>query len=82
MRTLPVPAWVKAAVDIWLIAADVTTGPVFRATNKGQRIGNTAFSPKVIRGVVKSGYPKCRFEKHSASGPGSHVCPSVSWSRR
>jgi len=50
VRTVPVPTWVKAAVDSWLVAAGVTDGPVFRAINKAQRIGKTAFSPKVIWG--------------------------------
>ena len=54
VRTVPVPAWVKTAVDSWLGAANVTTGPIFRAINKAQRIGKT-FSPKVIWGVVKVG---------------------------
>ena len=59
VRTVPVPTWVKAAVDSWLVAAGVTDGPVFRAINKAQRIGKTAFSPKVIWGVVKAGCSKC-----------------------
>jgi integrase len=59
VRTVPVPAWVKTAVDNWLIVANVTTGPIFRAINKAERIGKTAFSPKVIWGVVKAGCLKC-----------------------
>jgi hypothetical protein len=31
-----------------LNAAGVTTGPIFRAINKAQRIGKSGFSPKVI----------------------------------
>ena len=62
MRTVPVPTWVKAAVDTWLSAAGVTTGPIFRAINKAQRIGKSGFSPKVIWGVVKAGCSKCGLE--------------------
>jgi integrase len=62
VRTVPVPAWVKAAVDNWLNAAGVTTGPIFRAINKAQRIGKSGFSPKVIWGVVKAGCSKCGLE--------------------
>lgn len=40
-------------------AAGVSTGPIFRAINKAQRIGKTGFSPKVIWGVVKEGSSKC-----------------------
>src|SRR5262245_25590242 len=35
VRTVPIPAWVKAAVDAWTAAAAITEGPVFRAINKG-----------------------------------------------
>lgn len=59
MRTVPVPSWVKAAVDDWLIAAHVTTGPIFRAINKAQRVGESGFSPKVIWGGVKAGCSEC-----------------------
>ena len=62
VRTVPVPTWVKAAVDNWLGSAGVTTGPVFRAINKAKRIGKSAFSPKVIWGVVKAGCSKCGLE--------------------
>jgi site-specific recombinase XerD len=59
VRTVPVPAWVKAAVANWMTAASVTTGPIFRPINKAQRVGNKGFSPKVIWGVVKAGCSKC-----------------------
>ena len=62
VRTVPVPSWVKEAVDDWLNAAAVNTGPVFRAINKAQRVGKSAFSPKVIWGVVKAGSSKCSLE--------------------
>jgi integrase len=59
VRTVPVPTWVKVAVDRWLTAAGVIDGPIFRAINKAQRIGKSGFSPKVIWGVVKAGCSKC-----------------------
>ena len=59
VRTVPVPTWVKVAVDRWLTAAGVSDGPIFRAINKAQRIGKSGFSPKVIWGVVKAGCSKC-----------------------
>ena len=62
VRTVPVPAWVKAAVADWMTAAGVTTGPIFRPINKAQRVGNNGFSPKVIWGVVKAGCSKCGLE--------------------
>jgi integrase len=53
VRTVPVPAWVDAAVQTWLETATIASGPIFRAINKGGRIGDHGFSPKVIWGVVK-----------------------------
>ena len=62
VRTVPVPTWVKAALDNWMAAAGVKMGPMFRSINKAQHIGNSGFSPKVIWGVVKSGCSKCGLE--------------------
>jgi site-specific recombinase XerC len=48
IRTIPVPDWVKAGVDVWMIAAGITTGTPFRSINKAGRIWGNGFSPKVI----------------------------------
>ena len=34
IRTVPVPEWVKAAVDVWTTMACITTGRIFRCVNK------------------------------------------------
>lgn len=81
VRTVPVPSWVKAAVNDWLNAAEVNTSPVFRAINKAQRVGESAFSPKVIWGVVKAGSSKCNLE-NVAPHDLRRTCTSVSRSRR
>jgi integrase len=47
VRTVPIPAWVKAAVDAWTAAAAITEGPVFRAINKAGRVWGDGMSPKV-----------------------------------
>ena len=31
MRTVPIPAWVKAAIDSWKEASGITEGVIFRA---------------------------------------------------
>lgn len=59
IRTVPIPDWVKAAVDSWIQSAGVLSGPVFRAINKAGRIGQQAFTPKVIWGVVKAACRRC-----------------------
>ena len=37
-RTVPIPTWLKAAVDAWTAAAAITEGSVFRAINKAGRV--------------------------------------------
>ena len=34
VRTVPMPNWVKEAVDRWMIAAKVTAGRIFRAISR------------------------------------------------
>jgi integrase len=63
VRTVPVPSWVKEAVDSWTTAAGVSTGPVFRAINKAKRIATKRFSPKVIWSVVRAGSSKCGLDR-------------------
>jgi len=62
VRTVPVPTWVKVAVDNWMTAAGITVGSVFRPINKSQRTGSSGFSPKVIWGVAKAGCLSCGLE--------------------
>jgi integrase len=59
IRTIPVPDWVKAAIDAWIIAAGITTGTLFRSINKAGRIWGSGFSPKVIWGVVNEKAKDC-----------------------
>jgi integrase len=48
VRTVPIPSWVKSAVDAWTTAAGITDGRVFRAINKAGRIWGNGMSPKVL----------------------------------
>lgn len=59
IRTVPVPTWVGSAVCAWLTAANVSTGPIFRAINKAGRIASQGFSPKVIWSVVTAACTRC-----------------------
>ena len=38
VRTVPMPAWVKDAIDAWTAAAGITEGTVFRAISKRGRV--------------------------------------------
>jgi site-specific recombinase XerD len=48
VRTVPMPTWVKVAMDAWTFAAGVADGHVFRAVTRGGQIQSTALSEKVV----------------------------------
>jgi len=54
IRTIPVPEWVKQAVDSWTLSANIKTGPLLRSINKAGRIWGNGFTPKVIWAIVKT----------------------------
>jgi site-specific recombinase XerD len=53
IRTVPVPEWVKASVDIWTIAAHIMTGRLFRCVNKTGSVWGNGITEKVVWSVVK-----------------------------
>ena len=53
IRTIPVPQWVKEAVDSWTVGGGITSGPLLRSINKAGRIWGHGFTPKVIWAIVK-----------------------------
>jgi integrase len=63
VRTVPIPQWVKSAVDAWTEAAAITGGPVFRAINKAGRIWGDGMSPKVLWDVVRAAAAQAGIEK-------------------
>jgi hypothetical protein len=38
IRTVPMPDWVKRAIDEWTVSAGLTSGSLFRAINKAGRM--------------------------------------------
>src|SRR3974390_971060 len=38
IRTIPMPTWVKVAIDGWTSAAELVDGPVFRTVNRGDAV--------------------------------------------
>lgn len=54
VRTVPIPSWVKLAIDEWANTAGITTsGLVFCAVHKGGYIKHESMTPQAIRDVVK-----------------------------
>lgn len=59
MRTIPVPDWVKSAVDAWTDAARLQSGALFRAIGKTGRVQGQGFTAKVIRSIVREAATTC-----------------------
>ena len=53
IRTVPIPLWVKKAIDAWTEAGQITEGRVFRSINKAGRIWGNGMTPKALWEVVK-----------------------------
>jgi site-specific recombinase XerD len=54
IRTVPVPAWAKRAVDEWTEVAGIGTGRIFRRVNRFGKIWGEGITPKAIWHVVKA----------------------------
>jgi len=63
VRTVPIPGWVKDAVDAWTDAVDIAHGPVFRAISKAGRVWGDGMSPKVLWDVVRAAAGRAGIEK-------------------
>jgi site-specific recombinase XerD len=54
IRTVPVPMWVKRAVDEWTRAAGISGGAIFRRVNRLGKIWGDGITPKAIWHIVKA----------------------------
>lgn len=54
VRSVPMPAWAKAALDAWRDAAGITGGLVFRSVNRGGHIDGVSMTPQAIRDIVSA----------------------------
>ena len=59
MRTIPVPYWVKAAVDDWTNAGKLKDGTLVRAIDKSGKIKGCGFTAKVIWSIVREAAMNC-----------------------
>jgi site-specific recombinase XerD len=48
VRTIPMPTWVKVAIDAWTSAAGIVDGRVFRPVHRGDQVQGAALSEKVV----------------------------------
>ena len=54
IRTVPVPGWSKAAVDLWAEAAQLSSGCVFRPLNKSGHVIGDGLTPQSVFQIVKT----------------------------
>jgi integrase len=86
IRTVPVPGWVKAAIDGWTSAAEITAGALFRCISRRGTVWGQGITEKVIWHVVKecaakAGIPKLSPHDCRRYAPGCAIPLPASWSR-
>ena len=77
MRTVPVPGWVKAAVDVWISSAGLLSGVLFRPVGKTGKVRSTGFTAKVIWSIVRKAAADCGFGRvapHDLRRTCAHLC--------
>jgi site-specific recombinase XerD len=63
VRTVPVPEWVKAAIDSWLASAEITDGRLFRCVCRVGKIWGDGMTERVVWHVVKACAKQAGIEK-------------------
>jgi integrase len=63
IRTVPVPGWVKDAIDEWKVASGVTEGVLFRSIHRAGRVWGTGMTPKVPWEIVREAASRAGIEK-------------------
>ena len=53
VRSVPIPSWVKVAIDAWAAAAGIHSGRVFRPVRKGGDLWGHGLSGQAVGDVVK-----------------------------
>jgi integrase len=53
VRTVPMPGWVKTAIDAWTSRAGIATGRLFRAIDRRGVVWGNGMTPKVVWDVVR-----------------------------
>ncbi len=53
VRTVPMPAWVKSAIDAWTCAVGIVDGFIFRPVNRGDQVCAQRMSEKVVWQMLK-----------------------------
>jgi len=54
VRSVPMPAWAKAALDRWTEAAGISEGRLFRPVNKADAVVGSSLTSQAVYGIVAS----------------------------
>ena len=82
VRTVPMPSWVKTAVDAWTAAAGITEGTVFRAINKAGRVWGDGMTREGPVGRRPHGRCPCWHREAGSARPPPDLRPAVPPRRR
>jgi integrase len=63
IRTVPIPVWVKAALDAWTEASGISEGTVFRSINKAGKIWGNGMTARVLWEIVREAASRAGIEK-------------------
>jgi site-specific recombinase XerD len=63
IRTIPVPAWVKSAIDEWVTAAGIASGKLFRRVCRAGIVWGDRITEKVVWHVVKQNARKLGLQR-------------------
>jgi len=53
LRSVPMPSWAKSAIDAWVSAAGITSGPLFLSVRRGGHMQAEGMTAQAIFDVVK-----------------------------
>jgi integrase len=73
IRTMPMPEWVKALLDDWTRAANLTTGKLYRRVHKTGKAWGECLTEKAVWNVVRDHAQKAGIEKLAPHDP-TDVC--------
>lgn len=63
IRTVPIPTWVKSAIEAWTDVSGIRQGRIFRAINKAGAIWGKGMTEKVVWQVVREAAAQAGIEK-------------------
>ena len=82
VRTVPMPNWVKVAIDAWTSAAGVADGRVFRPVNRADRVERRRTVGEGRLAAHQAVRRSCRRSRHRAARPPPDLREAVPGRRR